>query len=333
MPEREQKRIISLTETIKALFKSFFTEEGKPDLLPASNKAFPRKIFPIFFVLIYSILLLFFGNINSDHIILFTFLFFLYYWRPETRRFLFFIFPLVLVAIAYDSMKLYTPYIRGEINVAEPYLIEQKLFGIKIAPGVVETPNQILQRHTHWILDFLCGIAYITFLMEYFIFCFYFYFAGMWRVTRKAAWSFFLVNIIGYITYHIYPAAPPWYVEKYGLGPAIADAPASPAGAVRFDELLGSSLFTEMYSRAANVFGAIPSLHVSYPLLAVFYAYQVRRYQGFTIFFTLLVCFSAVYLNHHYIIDVILGLLYAVFSFFCVEVFYKNRSIYPNKLI
>ena len=330
---QEKERAISLVEAIQNLFQSFFTKEKKLDLSPAPAQGFPRKLWPILLIVSYPVLSFSLGNASFDHFLLFSLLLFFYYWRPETRRFLFFMLPLALVAIAYDSMKLYTPYIRGEINVKEPYLIELALFGIQTQTGALQTPNQILQNHTNWILDFLCGLSYLVFLAEYFIFCFYFYFAGLWRVARKAAWSFFLVNIMGYATYYIYPAAPPWYVEKYGLGPAITNVPASPAGTIRFDELLGTSFFVEMYSRAANVFGAIPSLHVSYPLLAVFYAFQIRRYQIFTIFFAILISFSAVYLNHHYIIDVILGHLYAVISFFCIEAFYKKRAVYPNKIV
>ena len=34
-----------------------------------------------------------------------------------------------------------------------------------------------------------------------------------------------LLNLLAYATYLIYPAAPPWYVAHYGLGPACLDGP------------------------------------------------------------------------------------------------------------
>ena len=117
-------------------------------------------------------------------------------------------------------------------------------------------------------------------------------------------WAFFFVNILGYSTYYWYAAAPPWYVASYGLGPADLSVQASAAGCLRFDELLGTHFFTGMYGRAADVFGAVPSLHVAYPLQSVYYAFRYGSLRIFSILFYLSMCFSAVYLNHHYIIDI-----------------------------
>jgi membrane-associated phospholipid phosphatase len=67
-----------------------------------------------------------------------------------------------------------------------------------------------------------------------------------------------------------------------------------------------------MYGRSADVFGAIPSLHIAYPLLAAFFAFQFGALRIFCFCFYLLMCFSAVYLNHHYILDIIWGSAYAL---------------------
>ena len=127
-------------------------------------------------------------------------------------------------------------------------------------------------------------------------------------------WAFFVVNILGYITYYVYPAAPPWYVAEYGFGPARLDVQASLAGCARFDEMTGLSFFKEWYGRSADVFGAIPSLHAAYPVLAAYYAFRVKRLRILTVAFSILMAFSAVYLNHHYVIDVILGIGFALFA-------------------
>ena len=56
------------------------------------------------------------------------------------------------------------------------------------------------------------------------------------------------------------PAEPPT-----GDGPADLAALPSPAGTARFDALLGIHYFASFYARNTNVFGAMPSLHASYP--------------------------------------------------------------------
>ena len=62
------------------------------------------------------------------------------------------------------------------------------------------------------------------------------------------------------------------------------------------------------------MFGAIPSLHVSYPLLAYLFGLELRKRWFSAASFALfaLVSFAAVYLNHHYVLDVLLGVLYTV---------------------
>jgi membrane-associated phospholipid phosphatase len=147
----------------------------------------------------------------------------------------------------------------------------------------------------------------------------YFQFSAAWRLPPAAgrvryapSWAFFWVNMLGYSTYYWYPAAPPWYVATYGFGPPRMDVAASAAGGVRFDQILGTHFFTAMYGRAADVFGAIPSLHVAYPLLAVYFAHRFGALRTLCWGFYVVMCFSAVYLNHHYVLDVIWGSAYAL---------------------
>ena len=117
------------------------------------------------------------------------------------------------------------------------------------------------------------------------------------------------------MTYFIYPAAPPWYVSLYGLGPVRYDVEPAAAAAHRFDALLGTRFFDAMYRRGVDVFGAYPSLHVAYPLIAAVLAFrlsELRWARWPALGFFLLMCLSAVYLQHHYVTDVVLGSAYAL---------------------
>src|SRR5260370_17040837 len=90
-------------------------------------------------------------------------------------------------------------------------------------------------------------------------------------------------------------------------------ARSSAAGCARFDALLGIDYFSSFYSRNPNVFGAMPSLHVTYPLTVVWYTWDRGwAWRIAAIGFALLVSFAAVYLAHHYLIDVIAGAALAV---------------------
>jgi membrane-associated phospholipid phosphatase len=203
--------------------------------------------------------------------------------------------------------------IEGRIHVAAPYLLERSWFG---TGG--QTPNEWLDAHQAKALDLACGFAYLVFVAEYLAVAFLLFFRRRFDVLRTFALCFLVVNLLGFATYFIYPAAPPWYVSQYGFGPARLDVHSAAAAASRFDQLLGTHFFDGIYGRGIDVYGAYPSLHVAYPLLAawaVFRVPQLRWARAPSVAFFLLMCLSAVYLQHHYVVDVLLGVAYAIATF------------------
>ena len=135
------------------------------------------------------------------------------------------------------------------------------------------TPNEWLLAHQRPALDLACGFAYLVFVGEYLATAFLLFFRQRLDVHSEAA------------------------------------------AASRFDLLLGTHFFDGIYGRGIDVYGAYPSLHVAYPLLviwATFRARELRWARAPAIAFFLLMCFSAVYLQHHYVIDVLLGVAYAI---------------------
>ena len=299
-----------------------------------------QKFLPALFYFLYLGLIGYLGTVRPDHFMVAGVALFLWYSGPRLRPLFNFLVPLLLVAIIYDSMRYYADYIRGPIHVDEPYRFDKFFFGIETAEGRL-TPNEWWQKHTYWFLDLITGFFYLFFITMYVLLsaflCFWLPLQGTKK--RSAAWigaqayrpmwAFFWVNMMGYTTYYWYAAAPPWYVAAYGLGPADLSVHASAAGALRFDALLGTHFFTGMYGRAADVFGAIPSLHVAYPLQAVYYSFRYGAARGFAIFFYLMMCFSAVYLNHHYILDIIGGSTYAILVCLILD-WVWNRKMKPS---
>jgi membrane-associated phospholipid phosphatase len=61
------------------------------------------------------------------------------------------------------------------------------------------------------------------------------------------------------------------------------------------------------------VFGAVPSLHVAYALLVALEGWSVLTYgwRVAAVAFFLTMCFSAVYLDHHWVLDALAGIAYA----------------------
>lgn len=217
--------------------------------------------------------------------------------------------PFLLWVAVYDSMRWYADAIRSPvIHIHEPYDFDLRWFGIG-----GQTPNEWLQQHTAAVLDFFCGLSYTPFFFvgESILLAIWMEFHGMEKRAERFAWVFVIANFIGFTFYYTYPAAPPWYVAEHGFLLDLS-VRASPAGTVRFDQLIGVPIMQGFYSKSADVFGAIPSLHIVYPFLALVYGIRLRRFRFIALAYWLLVCFSAVYLNHHYLVDIIVGLAIAV---------------------
>jgi inositol phosphorylceramide synthase catalytic subunit len=237
------------------------------------------------------------------------------------RRFLRGVFPLYLTGMMMDSQWLWLG-LRGRIHTGDLWELERTLFP---APGGTTWPAYFETR-THAVLDFFCGFSYAAYLYEVFGLALLFFFRKNPRF-QYLAWAFLLVNAMGAVTYMLYPAAPPWYVMKYGPGPADLAALPSPAGTARFDALLGIHYFAHFYSRNPNVFGAMPSLHAAYPTLAVWQVWRLgKAWRVGSVAFAMLVAFSAIYLQHHYILDVLAGVVAALAASTVVEYAYSRRE-------
>jgi membrane-associated phospholipid phosphatase len=229
-------------------------------------------------------------------------------WSDGSRRLARVGMPFLLYGLVYDSMRWYEDYIRSPvIHLHEHYNFDLKLFGIHTAAGLL-TPNEWFQRHTSRFLDFVCGLSYTPFFFigESVVLAIYLLFRGHERRAVRFTWVFVVSNLVGFSLYYIYPAAPPWYVAAHGFT-ADLSVRASAAGAARFDQLVGLPVMAGFYGKSADVFGAIPSLHVVYPMLALLYGWRLPRFRIVAGVYLFLVCLSAVYLDHHYILDILVG--------------------------
>jgi hypothetical protein len=276
-------------------------------LLP--SREMKRRILPPAVGLVYIAVIGLMGGLRGDHVLI-GMLGFLDVYNEKTRKFLRDFFPFILTGAIFDSMRyFYWAGIAGRVHVAGPYFFEKQWFGVG-----GQTWNEFFAVH-HWAaLDLATGFAYLVYVGEYLALAMLFFFTGRDKPLRVMALSFLIVNVLGFATYFIFPVAPPWYVAQYGLGPARLDIIPAAAAAVRFDALLGTHLFAEMYGRGVDVYGAYPSLHVAYPLIVFIMTLREKsvrwaRVPAFAFF--LLMCLSAVYLQHHYLTDAFLGAAYA----------------------
>ena len=223
------------------------------------------------------------------------------------------ILPMGFLGLVYDAMR----WVKDVgVTPERVHLCDLRAIDMRIASATVGgergSVHDWLQLHSSTPLDLICAVPYGTFLFVAIGFAIYLYVKDYQRM-RLFGWSFLIVNLAGFATYHIYPAAPPWYFHMHGCSVDLAAHASEGPNLARVDALLGIHYFHDFYGRSSDVFGAVPSLHVSYPLLIALFGWPILRWPGrvFVIAFLVTMCAAAVYLDHHWIIDVLLGLAYA----------------------
>lgn len=175
-------------------------------------------------------------------------------------------------------------------------------------------PSEYFAIHHTPTADFMAGIFYLCWVPVPIGFAIYLYATRRRHWFLRFSWAFLLVNWLGFVGYYIHPAAPPWYAMHYGFTP-ILHTPGNVAGLGRWDAMTGLPVFHALYGKNANVFAAVPSLHAAYMLVTTIYAAmsRQRRYvTGGFAFICVGIWWTAVYTGHHYIIDVLLGILTAL---------------------
>jgi membrane-associated phospholipid phosphatase len=241
---------------------------------------------------------------KSDQVFLVLLFNTLFYLSGPTRRFILGFSVFIVFWIIFDSMKAFPNYRYNAVHIESLYHAEKRLFGVH---GL--TPNEYWAAHTNSFLDLLTGIFYLCWIPVPLAFAGYLFYKDK-TAFFKFSLTFLLVNLLGFVIYYAYPAAPPWYVQQYGFQ-FNPHTPGNTAGLGRFDSLLHVSVFAGLYAKSSNVFAAMPSLHASYPLIVLYYG--IRTKQGWiNLLFgaiTAGIWFAAVYSSHHYVLDVLAGII------------------------
>ena len=232
----------------------------------------------------------------------------LYYLSGTTRRFILGFSVFIVFWILFDSMKAFPNYRYNTVHIESIYRAEKHLFGISVPGGAILTPNEYWLVHQQTLLDVLSGFFYLCWIPLPLAF-------SAWLFFRNKEWfarytlTFLIVNLLGFVIYYIYPAAPPWYVQQYGFA-FNAHTPGNTAGLGRFDQFFHVSVFSALYAKSSNVFAAMPSLHASYPLTVLYYGlrYRLRWVNILCGVIMAGIWFAAVYSGHHYVLDVLAGI-------------------------
>ncbi len=265
------------------------------------------------------------GDLHLVHLLFVLGIWSLYFLSKTTRQFLIISIPVVIYAVMYDFFR-YIPFESLlPIRVKELFEIDLLFFGIPLSGEKVLFHKFILEKFSSVFFDVYSGFFYFLHVPMFLILIVVFWRGRSAELAQRYMVAFLFMNIITNLTYFFYPAAAPWYVEKFGFLQPLGPVPGDAAGLVKFERILGLNFFTENYHLGPVVFGAIPSMHAGFAMLGWLYSFQVNRKLAFALgVFVLSMSFSALYLQHHYMIDLVIGYIYALAAWGIVEKFLKG---------
>lgn len=139
----------------------------------------------------------------------------------------------------------------------------------------------------------------------------------VWKFYDKQYWrvitTYVTVSFAGFLTFLAFPAAPPWMASDLGR--------IEPIHRISSDVwfALGVHDFPSVYDKIApNAVAAMPSLHAAYSTLFAIFAITIfrSRWRWLSLIYPAMIYFGTVYMGEHYLIDELVGSLYAAGAFF-----------------
>jgi len=214
--------------------------------------------------------------------------------------------PFTAVLIAYDYSRGVADALGMPLHVGDVAAVDRFAFG--------QVPTVWLQNRffdpgsPHWY-DAVATLAYASHFLATPITA-----AILW-IRDRAVWVKFARRVIalalaGLSTYVLFPAAPPWYAAQVGVIEPVVRA--SGRGWYWLHINHAGNLLQEG-QRASNDVAAMPSLHTAYAtIITLFVIHATRsRWRWLMVAYPVIMGLALVYTAEHYVIDVVLGVVYA----------------------
>ncbi len=270
------------------------------------GRRFWLPLLPLGYVIVMSLL----GHFRWEYVLVAGGTLVAAYATTRSRDFISDVAPYVLFTILYDLVKYVIDATITSQRVVTCGLRDLELALFSVAPGV--TPQDYFMRYPTPALDLVFAVPYGVFFAVVFLYGGYLFRVDRPRM-RYFLWSFAIANILAFVFWVALPAAAPWYVRNHGCVADLTTAPYA-AGLLRVDRMIGFPYFESFYARASQVFGAVPSMHCAYPTLGLLTAWRFAGpvARSAHVLYVLTMFSASVYLDHHWIVDGILGWLLAV---------------------
>jgi hypothetical protein len=219
--------------------------------------------------------------------------------------------PFVALLLAYESLRGFVPELNTRVEYQWMIDVDKLMFGGRL-------PTELLQSYLwtgtlRWFDYALYGTYMLHFILPFSLALL------VWKYRPKEYWrtvsSFIVVSFAGFLTFLAMPAAPPWLASDKGY--------VQPIHRISSDvwRAFGLVDFPTVYSKISpNPVAAVPSLHAAYASLLSIIIWRLfgRKAGSISLLYPACIYFGTVYMGEHYVIDELLGTLYAGVGYYAV---------------
>lgn len=217
--------------------------------------------------------------------------------------------PFAAIFLAWESMRGLADDVGTAVHSDDIIAIERFFFLGRI-------PTEELQAALHTpgsisVLDLATTFLYVAHFALPLVVAFAFWIAER-RLFYRYLMALMLMSFAAFLCYLLIPVAPPRFAGSFGESLAVRDIARE-----TFEQLRFAPVTTWLYgSISGNPVAAMPSLHSAYPLLAyLFVRNRWPRVSWILLLWSVAIWFAVVYLAHHYVIDVVAGMAFAVAAY------------------
>jgi PAP2 superfamily len=225
--------------------------------------------------------------------------------------------PFALILSAYDLLRghadtlLFSAHVRPQLR-AEEILFFGSVPTVWLQERLWDGPGNL-----HWY-DFAVCVVYLSYFVATYLVAGFLWFSARSLFRRYIA-MIVIVAFMGFATYALFPAAPPWLASQYG-----ELEPTTRSIAVIWSEIpvVHVNTFFAEGSQYANPVAAVPSLHAAYTLLVTLILWRrpAPRWGRLVLAaYPWAMAFALVYTAEHYFVDILLGWIYALVAFWTVS--------------
>lgn len=237
----------------------------------------------------------------------------------QARAFIIRFLPLVLLMTLYEYFRGLADDLNGTVHFTEMIDVDRWMFFGHLPTIVLQ--DWLWKGSVQWYDFYFYFIYMIHFLMPALLAVL------IWKTRPKHYWQFMWalvgLSFAAFVTYILYPAAPPWMASLPEHGYIT-----EPMRRISSDIwwAMGVKNFTELYNNIpANPVAAIPSLHSAFPMLFAMFVtglYGMKRFWWVYVY-PVTMWIGVTYMGEHYVIDAILGALYAVLAYYVSVLAYQ----------